>query len=81
MDNDERTELSADLKTATLSGGGLGLAMLGWMIPVLSPISLIVCYLGWRSARPEYRLGRVFAVAGMVVAILGMGMMVTEFLN
>ena len=57
----ERAELAADLKTATLSGSGLGLALLGFAIPLMSIVGVALAYFGWRSARPEYRVGRVFA--------------------
>ncbi len=78
--HEERVKLAADLKTASLSGGGLGLALLGLMIPILSVIGVMMCYFGWRSARDEYRTGRVFAVLGMVVGIVGMGLLVVELI-
>ncbi len=78
MDNDPGTGLGPDLKTAALSGGGLGLALLGFVIPVLSLAGLVVSYLGLRSAREEYRVGRVFAIAGIAAGIVGTGMLVVE---
>ena len=77
----ERDELVADLKAAMLAGGGFGLAMLGLLaIPVLSIVGLVVSYLGWRSARPQYRVGRAFAIAGMVVGLFGMAAMISLWL-
>jgi hypothetical protein len=78
---EEREKLIKDLRTATLSGGGLGLALLGVVaIPFLSILGLAASYAGWRSARPEYRTGQVFGIIGMLVALLGMGLLVVEFL-
>lgn len=77
---EERAKLVKDLRTATISGGGLGLAMLGLMVPILSIVALGVSYLGWRSARAEYRIGQYFGIAGMIVAMLGMGLTVVSFL-
>lgn len=81
MDANERAELAADLKTATLSGGGFGLALLGLLIPVLSIIGLFVSFIGWRSARPEYRPGRVFGVLGMAVGFLGTALLLVQSLG
>lgn len=77
---EERAKLAQDLRTATLSGGGLGLALLGLLIPILSIVGAVVSFLGWRSARAEYRTGQVFGVIGMLVGLLGMGLIVVEFL-
>jgi hypothetical protein len=77
---EERQKLVKDLRTATLSGGGLGLALLGLAIPVLSILGLGASYAGWRSARAEYRTGQVFGIIGMLVALLGMGLLVVEVL-
>jgi hypothetical protein len=77
---EERAKLIKDLRTASLSGGGLGLALLGLAIPFLSFLGLIASYAGWRSARAEYRTGQVFGVIGMLVALLGMGVLVVELL-
>jgi len=77
----ERAELAADLKTATLSGSGLGLALLGFAIPLMSIVGVALAYFGWRSARPEYRVGRVFAILGMVAGVLGMGMLVLDIIG
>ena len=77
---EERAKLIKDLRTASLSGGGLGLALLGLTIPVLSFLGLLASYAGWRSARAEYRTGQVFGIVGMLVALLGMGLLVVELL-
>ena len=78
---EERAKLIKDLRTATLSGGGLGLALLGLVAnPILSILGLIASYAGWRSARAEYRTGQVFGIIGMLVALLGMGMLVLGLL-
>lgn len=77
---EERAKLIKDLRTASLSGGGLGLALLGLSIPFLSFIGLLASYAGWRSARAEYRTGQIFGIVGMLVALLGMGLLVVELL-
>ena len=81
MDDSERAELAADLRAATLAGGGLGLSLLGLAVPLLAALGLIASYIGWRIARPDYRVGRVCAVAGMAVGFLGVALTVVALIG
>jgi hypothetical protein len=77
----DREQLTADLKTALLSGGGLGLSLLGVLfIPIAAMAGIVVSYLGWRSARQDYRVGKWFAVAGMMLGFFGTAALVTRSL-
>lgn len=76
--DDEREILLADAKTATLAGGGFGFGVLGILaIPILSVLGLLLSFFALRSARPQYRVGRIFAVIGLVISGLGLGMWIT----
>ena len=81
MDDQDRLELAADLKTAALSGGGVGLALLGFSIPLLSIAGFLMAYFGLRSARPDYTVGRVFAYIGMGIGLVGSALLLLEVLG
>ncbi len=76
MDDKDRVELAADMKAATLAGGGLGMSLIGLLVPILAVVGIGLSYAGWRVARPDYRVGRFCAVAGMVVGFIGVALTV-----
>jgi hypothetical protein len=78
MDERDRTELNADMKTATFAGGGLGIGLLGLLaVPILSVVGLVLSIIGLRTARPEYRTGRIFSIVGIVVSGIGVAAWLT----
>ncbi len=81
MDDRARAELAADLRAATFAGGGLGIALLGLAVPLLAVLGLIASYIGWRMARPDYRVGRVCAAAGMAVGFFGVALTIVSLLG
>lgn len=76
-DADDRELLMADAKTASLAGGGLGFSVLGWLIPVLSIVGVVLSLLALRSARRDYRVGKVFGVLGLAVGLFALGTWIT----
>lgn len=81
--DDDRDVLLADAKTATLAGGGVAFGALGVLaVPLLSVLGLALCFFALRSARPGYRVGRGFAIVGLVLSGFGVAMWITfAFLN
>jgi len=81
LDDGERADLAKDSRSALLAGSGLGLALLGVVaIPIAAVAGLGLSYLGWRSARPAYRTGRIMAIIGMALGFLGSAAMVVRIL-
>jgi hypothetical protein len=78
----DQVERKQDARTAVTTGAGIGLGMLGVLaVPVLSFVGVLVSYLGWRSARPQYATGRVAGMVGMVVGFIGVALLVVEVLR
>lgn len=77
MTEDNPDELKADFRTALIAGSGLGLSMLGLLyVPFVAILGLAVSYLGWRSCRPGYAIGKVVAVAGMAAGVVGLAILI-----
>lgn len=77
----DQQERLRDARTAVTTGGGIGLGLFGVLsVPVLSLVGLVVSYLGWRMARPQYLTGRIAGIVGMVVGVVGAALLVVEAL-
>lgn len=77
MADDDPEDMKADFRTALIAGSGVGLSMLGlFYVPFVSILGLVVSYLGWRSCRPEYEVGKIVAFGGMAAGVVGLAILI-----
>lgn len=81
FDPDPRA-VRADATTAVLSGvgAGLGLISIGFA-PIAAVVGLPLSGWAWRSCRSAYRTGRIGAIVGVILNMLGLGMMIVGVLD
>ena len=81
MTPEEAAELRADFKTAMFAGGGLALSIIGlFLIPIASAAGLIISFFGFKTCRPEYRVGKITSIIGMAAGLVGVASLILAVL-